>query len=140
MKTRAKGRTIKWLGAILAVMVLAALVTFGATSIGSFSFRHTALPRPGGNRETEISIAANGNMAMVGLSLGLAPDMQFGTSLWTGPFGATPTFQGIIDAALQKPGRTDFGGEDADVDFGSTGTLHMTTLIFLGNPTLKSSQ
>jgi len=140
MKPRLRGRAIKWLGAILGVMVLAALVTFGATSIGSFSFSNTALPRPDGNSEPEISIAANGNMAMVGLSLGLAPDMQFGTSLWTGPFGATPTFQGIIDAALQQPGRTEFGGEDADVDFGSTGTLHMTTLIFLGNPTLKSSQ
>jgi hypothetical protein len=140
MKPRLNGRTIKWLGAILGVMVLAALVTFGSTSIGSLSFSNTALPRPDGNSEPEISIAANGNMAMVGLSLGLAPDMQFGTSLWTGPFGATPTFQGIIDAALQQPGRTEFGGEDADVDFGSTGTLHMTTLIFLGNPTLKSSQ
>jgi hypothetical protein len=63
--------------------------------------------------------------------------MQFGTNLWTGLFGATPTFQGIIDAALQQPGKTEFGGEDADVDFGSTGTLHMTTLIFLGNPTLR---
>jgi hypothetical protein len=140
MKTRLRGRANKRLGAILGVMVLAALVTFGSTSIGSLSFSNTALPRPDGNSEPEISIAANGNMAMVGLSLGLAPDMQFGTSLWTGPFGATPTFQGIIDAALQQPGRTEFGGEDADVDFGSTGTLHMTTLIFLGNPTLKSSQ
>src|SRR4029077_15026185 len=128
MKPRLRGRAIKWLGAILGVMVLAALVTFGATSIGSLSFSNTALPQPDGNSEPEISIAANGNMAMVGLSLGLAPDMQFGTSLWRGPFGATPTFQGVIDAALQQPGRTEFGGEDADVDFGSTGTLHMTTL------------
>src|SRR2546422_1011373 len=79
-------------------------------------------------------------MAMVGLSLGLAADKQFGTSLWTGPFGATPTFQGIIDAALQQPGRVEFGGEDADVDFGSTGTLHLTTLIFLGNPTILTGQ
>src|SRR2546422_4025159 len=75
-------------------------------------------------------------MAMLGLSLGLAADKQFGTSLWTGPFGATPTFQGIIDAALQQPGRVEFGGEDADVDFGSTGTLHLTTLLFLRTPTL----
>src|SRR5260370_42366171 len=79
-------------------------------------------------------------MGMVGPSLGLAPDMQFGKNLWTGPFGATPGFRGIIDAALQQPGRTEFGGEDADVDFCSTGTLHMTTLIFLGNPTLIRGQ
>jgi hypothetical protein len=132
MKIRLGGRTIKWLGAILGVMMLAALVTFGSTSIGSLSFSNTALPRPDGNSEPEISIAANGTMGMVALSLGLSPNMQSGTNLWTGPFGMTPTFQGIIDAALQQPGRTEFGGGDADVDFGSTGTLHMTTLIFLG--------
>ena len=137
MKPRLKGRTHKWQGAILGGMVLAALVTFGSTSIGSLTFTDTVLFQPDGNSEPEISIAANGTMGMVGLSLGLAPDMQFGTSLWTGPFGSTPTFQGIIDAALQHPGKILFGGEDADVDFGSTGTLHMTTLIFLGNPTLR---
>jgi hypothetical protein len=140
MKPRLKGRTIKWLGGILGVSVLAALVAFGSTSIGSLTFTNTLLQRPDGDSEPEISIAANGTMAMVGLSLGLASDMQFGTNLWTGGFGATPTFQGVIDGALQQPGRTEFGGEDADVDFGSTGTLHATTLIFLGNPTLVSGQ
>jgi hypothetical protein len=140
VKTTLKGRTIKWLGAILGVSILAALVTFGSTLMGSLTFTNTLLSRPDGDSEPEISIAGNGTMAMVGLSLALAPDMQFGTSLWTGPFGATPTFQGIIDAALQQPGRTEFGGGDADVDFGSTGTLHATTLIFLGNRTLTSGQ
>ncbi len=140
MKPRLNGRTIKWLGAIFGIVVLAVMVTFGSTSIGSLTFTNTPLPRPDGNSEPEISIAGNGTMAMVGLSLGLGPNMQFGTNLWTGPFGSTPTFHGIIDAALQQPGRTVFGGEDADVDFGSTGTLHMTTLIFLGNPTLTSGQ
>ncbi|HEU5245975.1 MAG TPA: sialidase family protein [Candidatus Udaeobacter sp.] len=140
MKSRLNGRTIKWLGAIFGVSVLAVLVTFGSTSIGSLTFTNTLLSRPDGDSEPEISIAGDGTMAMVGLSLGLASDMQFGTSLWTGPFGSTPTFQGIVDAALQQPGRREFGGEDADVDFGSTGTLHMTTLIFLGNPTLIRGQ
>src|SRR5215469_4175235 len=139
MKPRLSGRTIKWLGVIFGVSVLAVLVTFGSTSIGSLMFTNTPLSRPDGNSEPEISIAANGTMGMVGLSLGLASDMQFGTSLWTGPFGSKPTFQGIIDAALQQPGKTVFGGEDADVDFGSTGTLHMTTLIFLGNSTLSGN-
>src|SRR5437879_5856518 len=111
-----------------------------AVAARSLSFTNTPLLRPDGNSEPEISIAGNGTMAMVGLSLGLAADKQFGTSLWTGPFGATPTFQGIIDAALQQPGRVEFGGEDADVDFGSTGTLHLTTLIFLGNPTTLTGQ
>ena len=137
MKPRLNGGTIKWLGAIFGVSVLAVLVTFGSTSIGSLMFTDTPLSRPDGNSEPEISIAANGTMGMVGLSLGLASDMQFGTNLWTGSFGSTPTFRGVIDAALQQPGKTVFGGEDADVDFGSTGTLHITTLIFLGNSTLK---
>ncbi len=106
----------------------------------TLTFTNTPLVRSDGNSEPEIAIAANGAMGMVGLSLGLAPDQQFGTSLWTGPFGATPAFQGIIDAALQQPGRIEFGGEDADVDFGSSGTLHLTTLLFLGNPTLLSGQ
>jgi hypothetical protein len=140
IKPRLKGRTIKWLGAILGLSVLAVLVTFGSTLMGSLTFTNTLLSRPDGDSEPEISIAGNGTMAMVGLSLGLASDMQFGTNLWTGPFGTTPTFQGIIDGALQQPGRTEFGGEDADVDFGSTGTLHMTTLIFLGNPTITQGQ
>jgi hypothetical protein len=135
-----RGTTVTWLGAILGVIMLAALVTFGSTSIGSLNFTNTLLFRPDGDSEPEISIAANGTMGMVALSLGLASDMQFGTNLWTGPFGATPTFRGIIDAALQQPGRTEFGGEDADVDFGSTGTLHATTLIFLGNPTIITGQ
>jgi hypothetical protein len=114
--------------------------TIAATSKRSLGFTNTPLLRPDGNSEPEISIARNGTMAMVALSLGLASDMQFGTSLWTGPFGSTPTFQGIVDSALQQPGRVEFGGEDADVDFGSTGTLHLTSLIFLGNPTVVTGQ
>src|SRR3989442_1778697 len=107
-----------------------------AAAARSLSSTNPPLLRRDGNSEQEIAIGGNGTMAMVGLSWGLAADKQLGTSLWTGPFGATPTFQGIIDAALQQPGRVEFGGEDGDVDFGSTGTLHLTTLLFLGTPTL----
>jgi hypothetical protein len=114
--------------------------TLSRTASTGLTFTNTPLLRPDGNSEPEIAIAANGAMGMVGLSLGLAADQQFGTSLWTGSFGATPTFQGIIDAALQQPGRIEFGGEDADVDFGSTGAMHITSLLFLGNPTLRSGQ
>ncbi len=117
-----------------------AATTIAATAARRLSFTNTPLLRPDGNSEPEISIAGNGTMGMVALSLGLAPDMQFGTNLWTGPFGSPPTFQGIIDSALQQPGRVEFGGEDADVDFGSTGALHLTTLIFLGTPTLLTGQ
>jgi hypothetical protein len=135
MKPRLRGRSIKWLGAILGVVVLAALVTFAATSPGSLSFTNTRLLRPDGDSEPEISIAPSGTMAMVGLSW-----LTFGTNLWTGPFGSTPTFQGVIDAALQQPGKRVLGGGDADVDMGSTGALHASTLIFLFNPTFASAQ
>ncbi len=135
-----KQGTRRWMLATLAALVCAALLATAATMPGSLTFTNTPLPRPDGNSEPEISIAANGTMAMVALSLGLASDMQFGTNLWTGPFGSTPTFQGIIDAALQQPGKRVFGGGDADVDMGSTGTLHASTLIFLVNPAFTRAQ
>ncbi|PYQ71331.1 MAG: hypothetical protein DMG01_25830 [Acidobacteria bacterium] len=66
--------------------------------------------------------------------------LEFNTNLWTGPFGSTPTFRGAVDAGLQQPGRRVLGGGDADVDLGSTGTLHATTLIFIVNKTFQSFQ
>jgi hypothetical protein len=139
-RSRKEGDKWKWGGAIVGVVLLAALAAFAGTSTGSLTFTNTPLPKPDGNSEPEISIASNGTMGIVALSLGRAADMQFGTSLWTGPFGATPTFQGIIDAALVQPGRVEFGGEDADVDMGSTGTMHASTLLALVNPTFHAAQ
>src|SRR5713226_9073413 len=124
-----KRNSLKWGGTILGVILLAALVAYAGTSSGNLKFTNTQLLRPDGNSEPEISIAANGTMGIVGLSW-----LNFGTNLWTGPFGSTPTFQGVIDAGLQQPGRRVFGGGDADVDMGSTGTMHVSTLIFLVNP------
>jgi hypothetical protein len=110
-----------------------------ATSAGSLSFTNTPLLRPGGSSEPAISIASNGTMAMSALNFAEQLS-ELGTNLWTGPFGATPTFQGIVDAALQQPSKAVFGGDDADVDFGSTGTLHLTTLILLVNPAFRAAQ
>jgi hypothetical protein len=45
---------------------------------------------------------------------------SFGTHLWMGPFGSTPTFEGLVDAGLQAPAKQVFGSDDADVDMGST--------------------
>src|SRR5713101_1883000 len=126
---------LKWLAAVLGVTLCAALVAIAGTSIGILTFTNTPLLRPDGNSEPEISIAANGTAAIVGLSW-----LNFGTNLWTGPFGSTPTFQGVIDAGLQQPGRRVFGGGDADVDMGSTGTMHVSTLIFLVNPQFNAFQ
>jgi hypothetical protein len=101
---------------------------------GAVSFSNTALLRDDGDSEPAISIHPNGTMAMTALSW-----LTFGTNFWSGPFGSTPTFRGVVDSALQLPGRRlVFGGGDADVDLGSTGTLHATTLIFLTPPTVRS--
>ena len=128
-----KQGTRPWTVAVLAALVSGALLAAAATIPGSLTFTNTPLLRPDFNSEPEISIAANGTMAMVDLSPG-------GTNLWTGPFGSTPAFQGVIDAALRQPGRREFGAGDADVDFGSTRSLHATTLVFLVNPTLITAQ
>src|SRR5258708_12784830 len=127
--------SLKWGGIILGVILLAALVAYSSTLSGNLTFTNTPLFRPDGNSEPGISIAANGTMGIVGLSW-----LNFGTNLWTGPFGSTPTFQGVIDAALQHPGKRIFGGGDADVDVGTTGMLHASTLIFLVNPTFHAAQ
>jgi hypothetical protein len=104
------------------------------TVLGALSFSNTALLRPDGDSEPAISIYKNGTMAMTALSWEL-----FVTNLWSGPFGSTPLYRGAVDSALQLPGkRLVFGGGDADVDLGSTGTLHATTLIFLTPPTVAS--
>ena len=123
----------------LGIAVVMAIPTLPSTIPGSLTFSNTPLIRPEGGSEPEISIAANGTMAMVGLQWLFNPNF-FGTHLWTGPFGSTPTFQGLIDAALQQPGKAVFGSGDADVDFGSTATLHSTTLIFLFNPKFNRAQ
>jgi hypothetical protein len=121
--------------AVLGVVIATVLVAFSATTNGSLTFTNTQLLRHDGNSEPEISIAGDGTMGIVGLGW-----LINGTSLWTGPFGSTPTFQGVIDASLQQPGKRVFGGGDADVDMGSTGTLHASTLIILVNPTFHAAQ
>lgn len=92
-----------------------------------------------GSSEPEIAIGNSGTMAMVSLQWLFDPN-AYGTHLWTGPFGATPTHQGIVDNSLQQPGKQVFGAGDADVDIGSTGALHISTLVFLENPTFNGSQ
>jgi hypothetical protein len=119
------------------IIVITAMVTSvsAATTPGSLTFSNIPLLRNDGDSEPAISIASNGTMAITGLSWQL-----FNTNLWTGAFGATPTFAGVVDAGLQKSGKRVFGGGDADVDLGSTGTLHATTLIFLVSPQFRSFQ
>src|SRR5512140_2663610 len=126
-------------GALSLALFLTTLGASAAPSRGSLNFSNTMLTRPEGDSEPAISIASNGAMAMTGLQWLFDPN-YFGTHLWTGPFGSTPTFQGLLDAQLRHPGKYIFGSGDADVDLRSTGTLHATSLIFLVNPASTSDQ
>ena len=106
-----------------------------AAAPAPLTFTNTPLLTPDGNSEPAIAISGSGTMALTALSW-----LEFGTNLWSGPFGSTPTLRGKVDSGLQQPGRRVFGGGDADVDFGSTGTLHATTLIFIVNKPLTGFQ
>jgi len=130
-----------------AILITAAIVTLclainvpvriSAGPVPAFTI--TPLLRPNGTSEPEVSTANDGTMGIVSLQWLFDP-VNFGTNLWTGPFGSTPVFNGVIDAALQHPGKTIFGAGDADVDMGLSGRLHATTLIFLLNPPLKNAK
>lgn len=132
-----------WLGTVALIGLAAAIVVLAtarsATASPSITFSNTPLLLTDGSSEPEISIGGNGTMGIVSLQWLFDPS-EFGTQLWTGPFGSTPTLQGVVDGALQHPGKTIFGAGDADVDIGSTGRLHITTLIFLENPTGNKAQ
>jgi len=97
----------------------------------STAFTITPLLRPDGSSEPAITIGLDGTMALTSLSW-----TEFFTNVWKGPFGSTPTFQGQADANIGKS----VGGGDADIDIGSTGTLHATTLVFFFNPTFNALQ
>src|SRR5260370_39114328 len=108
---------------IAAVMITTAIVTLllavkvpaRTSAAPTPAFSITPLLLPNGTSEPEISIGLDGTMGMVSLQWLFDPS-NFGTDLWTGPFGATPTFHGVIDAALQHPGKSIFGPGDAAVD------------------------
>jgi hypothetical protein len=123
----------------MVTLLLAVKVPAKPSAPPKSAFSITPLLLPNGTSEPEISIGLDGTMGMVSLQWLFDPS-NFGTDLWTGPFGSTPTFQGVIDAALQHPGKSVFGAGDADVDIGSSGRLHATTLIFLLNPTFNNAQ
>jgi hypothetical protein len=109
-----------------------------ATTPGGLGFSNTPLLQPVGESEPEISVGPTGTMGIVGLQALF--QLPLGTHLWTGPFGSTPAFRGLVDADLQQPSKLVLGSEDADVDMGSTGTMHITTLIALVNPASNAAQ
>jgi hypothetical protein len=129
--------TLVFAGAILSL--LPSLPSRAATVPGGLTFANVPLLRPEGDSEPAISIGGDGTMAITGLQWLFEPNF-FGTHLWSGPFGSTPTFRGLIDASLRAPGKTVFGSGDADVDLGWSGRLHATTLLFFINPPFNSAQ
>jgi hypothetical protein len=122
--------------AVFGSAVLAAATAAYPASPPTFTL--TPLLLTDGSSEPEIAIGADGTTAMVSLQWLFDP-ASFGTAFWTGVFGVPPTLQGIVDNTLQHPGKAVFGAGDADVDFGSTGKVHITTLIFLVKP-IKGAQ
>src|SRR6266581_1856508 len=137
MRTPSKSNefdSMKTVPLILAVALIAtiAIPTVVHAKPTSPSFVNIPLLRPDGGSEPELSISASGTVVFVGLSW-----TQFATNTWKASFGQTPVFQGQIDAAI-APGVG--GGEDADVDLGSTGTLHVSTLLAFFNPQTRITQ
>ena len=126
-------------GSVALAAALGLSTAIAGTAPGSLTFSSSPLLRSEGRSEPAISIGADGTMAVTGLQWLFDP-AAFGTLLWTGPFGSVPTIQGLLDANLQKAGKTIFGSGDADVDLGANGTLHATSLIFLIQPSFKNAQ
>jgi hypothetical protein len=83
-----------------------------------------------GNSEPAITFANDGTMAVDGLAW-----LPFQVNLWTGHFGATPSYFGALDANLQNKGagRTTLGDGDADIKCTSAGTLLLVDLNFVVN-------
>jgi hypothetical protein len=129
------------LGALLGFVALVVSVFVLTTSAGArrAAFSITRLNTPNGDSEPAISIGADGTMAITGLPWIRSSFGDFATRLWTGQFGSTPILRGGIDAGLIKPGSTVVGALDADVDIGSTGRLHATTLLGFVNPPATSA-
>ena len=124
------------------LLLLALLVSascFAGSIPGNLTFSDTPLLRPEGESEPAIAMASDGTMAITGLQWLFDPNF-FGTHLWVGPFGSTPAFEGLLDSGLRQPGKAVFGSGDADLDLGSTGTLHTTTLLFFINPRFNAAQ
>src|SRR3989442_961232 len=96
------------------------------------TFTNTALLLDSGSSEPAVTIGPDGTTVFTSLSW-----ITFGTNVWKTSFGGSPAFQGIPDNGIVSG---QLGGEDADVDIGSTGTLHFTSLIALVNPPFTAAR
>src|SRR5512136_1933335 len=124
------------LALLLAVsaMALAAIAGPSASAKATPTFTNFLLTpmSPGqGDSEPAVAIGPDGSVVLGGLDW-----FQFQTDVWKGSFGTAPSPIGPIDAHIG----TGIGGGDEDIDFGSTGTLHASTLMFIFNPKGNAAQ
>src|SRR6516165_1345323 len=122
---------------LMAMLIVSIITVMGIVVVhAQATFIITPLTLSFGSSEPGI-VFSGGFMAINALSWS-APD---GTQLWTGDFGSTPKLEGAIDSALTKAGfAIVFGGGDANVDLGSTGALHATTLVVPINKPQRAAQ
>jgi hypothetical protein len=124
------------LGAVVVgVMLSGASTPVAAKTTTVPQFSNVPLLRPEGGTEPAIAIAGDGTMAITALNPSFGLEFAF-TNLWKGSFGSTPEYEGPIDARIEGS----YGGSDADVDIGSTGTLHVTTLVLGLNSQFRGGQ
>src|SRR5712692_7070496 len=133
------GRRMRY-GLIGLLAVVVAVLMFGSTIVAvrpsgsatAITFSNTALMLDSGSSEPAVTIGPVGTTVFTSLSW-----ITFGTNVWRTSFGGSPAFQGIPDNGIVSG---QLGGEDADVDIGSTGTLHLTSLIALFNPSFNAAR
>jgi hypothetical protein len=123
-------------GLLVLALIAAPILASAATTNAPVTFSNVPLTTAQGSSEPSIAIGSDGTMAIDALGW-LFP---FGTQLWTGPFGSTPTLRGAVDSAIHKANAVEFGGGDADVAISSDGTLHLTTLVILINKPFRAAQ
>ncbi len=120
--------------------VAVALCMFSSTVVAgkpsgsdaAITFSNTALVLASGSSEPAVTIGPSGTTVFTSLSW-----ITFGTNVWKTSFGGSPAYQGIPDNGIVSG---QLGGEDADVDIGSTGTLHFTSLVALVNPPFTAAR
>jgi len=127
---------IRLRAAVTALALALAVVTTAGAAGSKLSFTNIPLLVPSGSSEPAITIGLDGRTFVSALNAGPTLD-DFQTLIWGGTFGSALAFQGAIDSHVGRNGR---GGDDADIDLGSTGTLHVATLVVFFDPTLNSYQ
>src|SRR5437899_12928299 len=116
----------------LSLLVSSVSAAKPGSTASTTTFSNTALLLDSGSSEPAVTIGPDGTNDFTSLSW-----ITFGTNVWKTAFGGSPAFQGIPDNGIVSG---QLGGEDADADIGSTGTLHFTSLVALINPPFTAAR